>query len=213
MTWRRGWPMRVIAACALAAGAVAAPAAQAATCPLLRDRPGDGGTLNNWGAGWLPEDRSLDLVSLDVASNRTRLLAVVRVNRLSREKDQVFHVWFDAGRTSFWLGAHLPTEPGISRTSFAVGYASNREDGAPDVVLGTVPGRVDMARSELAWIVDVRLLQRREPLARGTLLSNIYARSGRGPSTSLFVGADWTDGRTRHVFGSGGCVDPARARS
>lgn len=207
---RRSRWMPVLVASVLVVG-TAATADARARCPLVPDPSGDTGIVGRFLTETVPDDPSLDLLSLDVASSADRLGIVVGVKKLARTADQMFDVHFIVGGTRFIVYAYVPREPGLGQPQFTVGYADPTDPVDRYTPLGQVAGRVDAASSKISVVIDTKVLASRARLQRGVRLTEVEADSYRAfANGEVILLSDFTDSTGSYVFGTRGCVPMPR---
>jgi hypothetical protein len=207
--------VRPLLAVALCAGVVAGGTAVAApkpkpVCNLVTDAAGDA-TLDPAGAA---ADDALDILSVDVASDRSSITGVIRVKKLAKDSARNWTVGFTADGTEFSLGGHTTVTGDVV---FDTAYAG--DTGGSLYGPGTT-GVFDTAKNEIRITAPLGLLSEQAVIKAGkTKITDILGStgpellvpdaSGMFGSTlfsySPFVSDDATGGKT-YLAGSASCV-------
>jgi len=181
----------LVAAVTVSGLAASASAAPKAVCNTITDAKGDAVYAA------LPNNPSLDIISGDVASDKTNLTGVIRVDKLSvpsvqSPMGQSFLVNFSVkgAPDPLFVGARLyPTG-----NKFVYGYiAVDPVNGlSTRYTLGDATGVVDLDKSELRISVPVAAFAKQAKLNPGAKLSGLTAESsavvGQGAVPSQSVG-------------------------
>ena len=201
----------LVAAVALGGGATAAPAKPA--CNLMTDPKGDASFLDT-----LPNDRSLDIVSADVATDAKTLTGVVRVDAFSGVSPtsplgRGYYVLFNAPKAEFPIYLNVQITPDL--TSFEWGTRETLPSGSGRYVeQGTATGVVDTAKNELRISVPLKDVAAVTKLTPGTKLTALTANStsliGTSRTPSLVATVDDAAGTKPYVVGTKSCVVPGK---
>jgi hypothetical protein len=228
MTLRPVLPVALLVAGALAVPAQAAPRK---SCHLLKAKPGFSQSRG------VPYSHPLHVRSADVASNRTHLTAVIRVNDLGdptlAATGEAFTFMFSRHREENYILDGTVWQTG--QPQFWAGMTSDPFDPHPNEVtladtqwFGTVQGVVDVAKDEVRITVPLSLLRKHpaHSLKRGakvTYLSTITATMygaeqpaaaplPRETPTAVGYGGSFAYGSTRitYTLGAPSCVAVGR---
>ena len=178
-------------------------AAQAAppVCNLITDPAGDA----------TGPTQTLDVVSGDIASDKKRITAVIRMANLA-ETDPTSPTGLSWGLEFNAAGTDLPYFILAQRdTRGAVGYSFGSVDGNSLTVLGGGTGVIDIAKKEVRIHVKATDLR----IKPGTELTNLLAQGRRfigAPGLGLYLGTDSSDPLTSkpYVMGAPSCVKPGK---
>jgi hypothetical protein len=189
--------------------AVAAPK-PAPVCNLVTDAAGDA-SVDSAGA---VADAALDVVSVDVASDRNNITAVIRVKKLEKSSARNWTAVFSADGTDFSLAGHT-TAAGTE--VFDAAYAS--ATGGSIYGPGTT-GVFDLAKNEVRITTPLSLLSEQATIKPGkTKVTGIGATTGAellvpdasgvfGPTLFSYspISADTTDAGKDYTAGAPSCV-------
>ena len=189
--------------------AVAAPKAKP-VCNLVTDAAGDASVDP---AGAVADD-ALDVVSVDVASDKTNITAVVRVKKLEKSAARNWTATFSADGTDFSLAGHI-TAAGTEVFDAAYAGATGGSIYGP----GTT-GVFDLAKNEVRITAPLSLLSEQATIKSGkTKITGIGATTGAellvpdatgvfGPTLFSYspVNADSTDAGKDYTAGAASCV-------
>lgn len=199
----------------LLTGAAAAPADAKTYCKLVRERPGDADPVYHAALRGTTPFGPYDLKSMDVASDATRLIGVIRVADLANasptaEHDgAVYTLWFSRDpEHNYYFEATL----GGGRADFALwrsddGWLAPEDESSQDggvhtheppvLVTRAVRGIVDLRTNEIRMTVPLAVFGR-GVMARGRHLSHF---GGNSASTKIQRDESEEPGR-RYVFSS-----------
>jgi hypothetical protein len=198
---------------AVASTGVASAAAKKAAppvCNLVTDAAGDA-TIDPAGAA---ADDALDVVSVDVASDKANITAVIRVKKLEKSSARNWTAVFSADGTDFSLAGHI-TAAGTE--VFDASYAA--ATGGSIYGPGTT-GVFDVAKNEVRITAPLSLLSEQATIKPGkTKVTGIGATTGAeflvadgrgtfGPTLFSYspISADETDAGKDYLAGSASCV-------
>ena len=174
----------MVGAVALTGGAVAAPAK---ACNVITDPKGDASFLDT-----LPNDRSLDIVSADVATDAKTLTGVLRVDAFSAVSPtsplgRGYYVMFNAPKSEFPIYLNLQITPDLTRYTW--GTRETLPSGSGRFVRqGAATGVIDAAKNELRISVPLADVAAISKLTPGTKLTALTA------STTSVIGTSVTGG-------------------
>ena len=201
----------VVAAVALAGGASAAPAK--AVCNLISDPKGDAGFLDT-----APNDRSLDIVSADVATDAKTLTGVLRVDAFSGVSPtsplgRGYYVMFNAPKAEFPIYLNVQITPDLTRYTW--GTRQTLPSGSGRFVReGDATGVIDAAKNELRISVPLADVAAVSKLSAGTKLTALTAQTtsvlGTSASGGLVATVDDAAGSKAYVAGTRSCVAPGK---
>lgn len=200
----------LVAAVALAGGAAAAPKP---VCNLMSDPKGDASFLDT-----LPNDRSLDIVSADVASDAKTLTGVLRVDAFSAVSPtsplgRGYYVMFNAPKAEFPIYLNVQITPDVTR--FAWGTRETLASGNGSYVRkGEATGVIDAAKNELRISVPLADVAAVTKLTPGTKLTALTASTtsviGTSASGGLVATVDDAAGSKAYLVGTPSCVAPGK---
>jgi hypothetical protein len=198
----------VLAALAALALPLAATGAAASGCPLVPDEAGDGHlTVAATGAWLLPqafESDDLDLLSVDLASGPTTVVAVVRVASLAPDAWTAAGVDWDArwhlGDTYYLLSAHRDHAGAYRATLFVT------EPGTNPAALPAPALTVDATAATLTFVLPRSSVA---ALATDDTFAGLSAASWFAPDGRAFTNADVATTRDTYVDRTPGCVPAA----
>ena len=203
---RRSTALLALTACLATSGTALAAKAPAPVCNLVTDDAGDTAYLA------LPASDTLDILSADVASDGTKLTAVLRVKKYTPNETATiygkrFIVAFEgAGLKPMYLTLlDSPVEQVFnfgSTSTDAAGRTTYTSDGdatgAVDAAAGTITITTTAADLDAAGYGK---------LTKGKQLSNINAVTFRRVGTSLLPGDDAVSSK-KYTVGTPSCVKP-----
>jgi hypothetical protein len=205
--WRLLYAAAVVATSLLPAQAGASP-----SCPLVRDARGDV-TAYGTGARVVEGDSSVDLLSADIASSRTKIAAVFRVAALSNSAFPAaaapltarrYRLSFPAEGGTWWFEANLD---GASPPRPVSGFVGFGDLGVSNSVPGWVT--VDSAHSAVrvtAVLADLKVLGR---LPRTAGPFQVQAdRQVRASYVSLDALVDSAEAQSYYRLGRPSCIQP-----
>lgn len=200
----------LVATVALAGGAAAAPKP---VCNLMSDPKGDASFLDT-----LPNDRSLDIVSADVASDAKTLTGVLRVDAFSAVSPtsplgRGYYVMFNAPKAEFPIYLNVQITPDVTR--FAWGTRETLASGNGSYVRkGEATGVIDAAKNELRISVPLADVAAVTKLTPGTKLTALTASTtsviGTSASGGLVATVDDAAGSKAYLVGTPSCVAPGK---
>jgi hypothetical protein len=199
-----------VCASVLAGGSALAAAKVKPVCNLVTDAAGDA-TDDPAGAA---ADDALDVTSVDVASDKNNITAVIRVKKLAKSSARNWTAAFSADGTDFSLGAHI-TAAGTEVFDAAYAAATGGSIYGP----GTT-GVFDVAKNEVRITAPLSLLSEQATIKSGkTKVTGIGATTGAellvpdasgqfGPTLFSYspINADDTDGGKDYLAGTPSCV-------
>lgn len=201
----------MVAAVALAGGAAAAPAK--AVCNLMSDPKGDASFLDV-----APNDRSLDIVSADVATDAKTLTGVVRVDAYSAISPtsplgRGYYVLFNAPKAEFPIYLNVQITPDLTRYSW--GTRQTLPSGSGRYVRsGDATGVIDAASNELRISVPLKDVAAVAKLTPGTKLTALTANTtavlGTSATGGLVATIDDAAGTKPYIVGTKSCVTPGK---
>lgn len=198
-------PAVALATLACLAGGVTANAATKPkpVCNLVPDASGDANGVDlgspvpaTTAGSSIP---ALDITSVDVASDKKTITAVVRVKQLSAKSSTAptgmsWNAQFTVGETTFFFGAHAnPT----GALSYDAAYESTGTNSL--YANGSVTGVFDSAKNEVRITAPISLLEQ-ESIKLGTKITAIEGATGPEiaipDATGLFGGGAILEGNT-----------------
>ncbi|HVE98636.1 MAG TPA: hypothetical protein VNA12_05595 [Mycobacteriales bacterium] len=160
----------------------AVPAEAAPRCYLLKDAEGDAGVSGgDGGLGSVPGtyDGSLDVVSADIATNRTQLTAVIRVAKLTMPENPLpyggmFSFHWTTGEAAFFVEA-TRTYAGdrFHANVYTSPYSGDTSQSFLYDPLGPVSGVFDEARNEVRITAPLALFAPHDRIGPGTTLTKL----------------------------------------
>ena len=213
---------RIIAALALAAGAAAptleaADAAPPRSCEHVRDAAGDSGLLGGEGGGGpVPGtyDASVDIVSADVATHRTHLTAVIRVEALTIPAQPTpygaaWSMHFATPEAAFFLEAKRTLDGDRFHLSvYTTPYSGDTSQSYLYDPLGAVSGVIDGSRNEVRLTAPLSMFAPYDKITAGAPITKLLAISWITQAVMEYPGAN-----TQADEGSSTASYPAGARS
>ena len=162
--------IRMLVALLAVGGALAAPASHAATrgstsCDLIRDAVGDTSAVV---AG--EDDSSLDIVSGDIATTRSTLVAVIRLHGTSwsdpsSKQVRIYDFQFTANQQAFAIDA-IVAAGGPSFEAYTV-HKADQAQGAPGgpsaeagTGIGEVDGQIDLKHKLIKFVAPMDLFRK-----------------------------------------------------
>ena len=199
----------VCAALAAATGVAAAAPKAKPVCNLVKDAAGDA-TVDPAGA---VADDSLDILSVDLASNRSSITGVIRVKKLVKDPGRNWTVSFTADGTVFSLAGHTTAAGDVFDTAYA-GETNGSVYGP-----GTT-GVFDTAKNEVRITAPLSLMSEQAYIKAGkTKITDISGSTGPEllvPDVSGTFGptifslspysADEAEGGATYLAGTPSCV-------
>ena len=199
-----------VATVALFGGVASAKSAPAPVCNLVTDPAGDA-SVDPAGAA---ADDGLDVVSVDIASDKNNITAVIRVKKLDTSAARNWTAVFSADGTDFSLAGHI-TAAGTQVFDAAYAGATGGSIYGP----GTT-GVFDTAKNEVRITAPLSLLSEQATIKPGkTKVTGIGATTGAellvpdvsgtfGPTLFSYspINADTTDAGKDYLAGSASCV-------
>lgn len=198
-------------------GLANASAAAKPACNLVTDKAGD---TSVYPAGGLTSD-ALDITSVDLATNKRSLTAVIRVKKLAATSaaapsGQQWQVGFNAGGVDFGVSAHANAAGSVLYYAFYSDPTTN----SGSIYSATVTGVFDMAKSEIRMTTPLTTFAGEASIASGkTKITGISGQTGAEiliPEPSGRFGntlfsyapfeADLADGGKDYLAGSASCV-------
>lgn len=214
---RRALMGLAVAAVTCLTGVASATAAGKPVCNLVVDKTGD---TSVYPAGGLTSD-ALDITSVDVATNKRTMTAVIRVKKLAATSaaapsGQQWQVGFSAGGVDFGVSAHANAAGSI----LYYAYYSDATTNSGSIYSAPVTGVFDTAKSEIRMTTALTTFDRQTPIASGkTKLTGISGTTGAEiliPEPSGRFGntlfsyapfeADVTEGGKDYLAGTASCV-------
>ena len=224
-----GDPMRLVrlATCAALSGSLlVVTTSHAATkpkpvCNLVTDPPGDAALIGSPSPD--PSNDSFDITSVDVASDKTNVTAVIRVKALKATSSvaptgMVWAATFAAEGATFTLQANASATGAITFDGSYKSTASNSLYGAG------ITGFFDTTKNEVRITAPLSLISAQSQLSAGTPITAIGARTAqqvlvtdvtgaRGGGTQLSyapLSVDATDPGQDYKAGTPSCVIPGK---
>jgi len=164
--------IRMLAALLAVGGVLAAPASNAATrdktsCDLIRDAVGDTHAVVPFPG---EDDDSLDIVSGDIATTRSKLIAVIRLHGTtwsdaSTKQVRVYDFQFTVNRQAFALDA-IVAAGGPTFEAYTVYKAdqAQSEPGSPSAEdangIGAVDGQIDLKHKLVKFVAPMDLFRK-----------------------------------------------------